>query len=121
MTIFKPKANPNDVDDKVADFSYVPNDALAQLVIDAWVNPVIKAKLLDRATAAEVFAARGFYWNDTFRKPVVITEAQYNAHYYQQDENEIVFVLPQHDGTCPPGQNLLDTAKLLMGLTPNGI
>ena len=121
MTIFKKKANANDPNDEVADFSYVPNDALAQLVIDAWVNPDIKAKLLDRATAAEVFATRGFYWNDTFRKPVVISEAEYHAGYWQQEDNEVVFVLPQHDGTCPPGQNLLDTAKLLMGLTPNGI
>mgnify|MGYP000167284439 CR=1 FL=1 len=33
MTIFKSKANAADPYEKVADFSYVPNDALAQLVI----------------------------------------------------------------------------------------
>jgi hypothetical protein len=121
MAIFQSKANAADPDVQVADFSYVPNDALAQLVIDAWVNPDIRAKLFDRQTAPEVFATRGFYWNNTLKHPVVISEADYHAGYWQQDEDEVVFVLPQHDGTCPPGQNLLDTAKLLMGLTPNGI
>jgi hypothetical protein len=36
-------------------------------------------------------------------------------------DKEIVFVLPDHDGTCPPGQSLLDTARLLMACTPHGI
>jgi len=121
MTIFKRKANANDPDVQVADFAYIPNDALAQIVVDAWCIPDFKAQLLNPANAKEVFASRGFYWNDTFKKPVVISEADYHAGYWQQDDNEVVFVLPQHDGTCPPGRNLLDTAKLLMGLTPNGI
>jgi hypothetical protein len=121
MTIFKNKANATDPDEQVADFSYIPNDALAQMVVDAWVNPEVKARLLNRENAKEMFATRGFYWNNTAKHPVVISEADYHAGYWQQDEDEIVFVLPQHDGTCPPGQSLLDTAKLLMGLTPNGI
>ena len=51
----------------------------------------------------------------------MISEAQYNAGYTQSHDDELVFVLPNHDGTCPPGQNLLDTARLLMASTPHGI
>jgi hypothetical protein len=36
-------------------------------------------------------------------------------------KDEICFVLPDHNGKCPPGQNLLETARLLMAATPNGI
>jgi hypothetical protein len=107
--------------DKVADFTYAPNDSLAQMIVDAWVNPVFKQLLLDPANVKAIFATRGFFWNGTARKPVVITEDSYNAGAMHNDANDIVFVLPNHDGTCPPGQNLLDTAKLLMAATPNGI
>jgi hypothetical protein len=51
----------------------------------------------------------------------VISEEEYNAGYTRSHDGQIVFVLPNHDGTCPPGANLLDTAKLLMAATPNGI
>ena len=60
-------------------------------------------------------------WLDMTKEPVVISEDDYNAGYTRKHHNEVVFVLPNHDGTCPPGQNLLDTAKLLMAATPNGI
>jgi hypothetical protein len=38
-----------------------------------------------------------------------------------QSDNEIVFVLPNKTRLAAPAANLLDTAKLLMGCTPNGI
>jgi hypothetical protein len=107
--------------DQVADFSYSPNDSLAQMIVDAWVNADFKSLLLNPANAKAVFATRGFYWNGTTKKPVVISEDDYNKGYTRKHHNEIVFVLPNHDGTCPAGQNLLDTAKLLMAATPNGI
>jgi hypothetical protein len=121
MAIFRSKANATDADVQVADFAYIPNDALAQMVVDAWVDPQFAAQLLNPANATAMFATRGFFWNNTRKHPVVISEADYHAGYWQRDDDEVVFVLPQHDGTCPAGQNLLDTAKLLMGLTPNGI
>ena len=39
------------------------------------------------------------------------------------DPEEIVLVLPNFDrvGTVSEGKTLLDTAKLLMAITPNGI
>jgi hypothetical protein len=107
--------------DQVADFTYAPNDSLAQMIVDAWVDKDFRDLLLDPANAKAIFATRGFYWNGTTKRPVVITENSYNAGYAHNHANEIVFVLPNHNGTCPPGQNLLDTAKLLMAATPNGI
>jgi hypothetical protein len=107
--------------DQVADFSYAPNDSLAQMIVDAWVNKGFRKLLLDPANAKAVFATRGFYWNGTAKEPVVISEDDYNAGYTRNHDGQIVFVLPNHDGTCPPGDNLLDTAKLLMAATPNGI
>jgi|ERR1700738_838760 hypothetical protein len=124
MTIFKKKEDPTNANEppvQVADFSYAPNDSLAEMIVDAWVDKDFRDLLLNPANAKAVFATRGFYWNGTIKKPVVISEEAYHAGYTQQDDDEVVFVLPKHDGRCPPGQNLLDTAKLLMGLTPNGI
>jgi hypothetical protein len=107
--------------DQVADFFYAPNDALAQMIVDAWVNPDFKKLLLTPANAKAVLATRGFFWNGTTKQPVVISEAQYNAGYTRSNDDELVLVLPNHDGTCPPGQNLLDTARFLMASTPHGI
>ena len=108
--------------EQVADFSYYPNDSLAQMIVDAWVDPDFKNLLLTPGNAKTLFATRGFYWNGTVKTPVVISEDQYDHGYVANDpDHEIVFVLPNHNGTCPPGQNLLDTARLLMAATPNGI
>ena len=108
--------------EQVADFSYYPNDALAQLIVDAWTDPPFADLLTTPGNAKSLFATRGFYWNGTVKSPIVITEKQYDQGYVVSDpDHSIVFVLPQHNGVCPPGQNLLDTAKLLMAATPNGI
>ena len=115
--IFRDKAKT----DHVADFSLAPNDSLAQMVVDAWVDKDFKKLLLDPEYAKALFAQRGFYWNGTSRMPVVITEKDYENGYSHNHNNELVFVLPDHDGTCPAGKSLLDTAKLLMASTPNGI
>jgi hypothetical protein len=106
---------------EVADFTYAPNDSLAQMIVDAWCDPEFKRVLLDPDNAKALFATRGFYWNGTTRKPVVITEDDYNAGYSMQNDDEVVFVLPTHNGKCPPGQTLLNTARLLMAATPHGI
>jgi hypothetical protein len=108
--------------EQVADFCYTPNDSLAQLVVDAWTDPHFAQMLTNPDNAKALFAARGFYWNGTMKTPIVITEQQYEQGFVANDpDHSIVFVLPQHNGVCPPGQNLLDTAKLLMAATPNGI
>jgi hypothetical protein len=38
-----------------------------------------------------------------------------------QSDDEIVFVLPNKNRIAAAPKNLLETAKLLMGCTPNGI
>ena len=127
--IFKTPAKT--IDDRVADFSYAPNDSLAQMVVDAWCDKNFKDLLLmgEDATKAEarqnaakaLFASRGFFWNGTSKMPIVISENEYNNGWVLSHQDELCFVLPNHNGTCPPGQNLLDTARLLMAATPNGI
>ena len=54
-------------------------------------------------------------------RAVVITEAEHDNDYLMQSDNEIVFVLPNNSRVAAPTENLLDTAKLLMGCTPNGV
>jgi hypothetical protein len=51
----------------------------------------------------------------------MIDEQTYYRDYEMKDDNEVVFVLPQLPGDFPPGQPLLETARLLMAITPNGI
>ena len=107
--------------DKVADFNMAPSDSLAQMIVDAWLDKDFKKLLLDPANAKALFAQRGYYFDGTSKTPVVISEETYSMGYSHNHHNELVFVLPNHDGTCPPGKSLLDTAKLLMAATPNGI
>jgi hypothetical protein len=51
----------------------------------------------------------------------MIEEKTYYQDYEMQDDNEVVFVLPQRPDDIPPGHALLETARLLMAITPNGI
>lgn len=107
-------------------FSFQPTNALAQVVVDAWANP---GKLLERdprsklPTAAAVqeatrrVNAAGF----DLTRAVVITEAEHDSDYIMQSDDEIVFVLPERKRVGAAPHHLLDTAKLLMACTPNGI
>jgi hypothetical protein len=54
---------------------------------------------------------------------VVITEEEHDNDYTMQKPNEVVFVLPNRNRVKSFGDpaRLLDTAKLLMACTPNGI
>jgi hypothetical protein len=113
-----PDSNPQGPD-RVVDFSYT-SDSLAQMIVDAWVDEDFRERLLKKENAKSLLAARGFY----LENPVVITEEHYNNHYRQDDDNEIVFVLPDArrvQQQIPPGQSLLETARLLMAIVPNGI
>jgi hypothetical protein len=109
------KPNPKQ---RVADFSYT-SDALAQMIVDAWTDTAFETRLLDKSQAKEVLAERGIYLS----KPHVITEEQYNNGHHCDDPDEVVFVLPNKPRVVnpPAGHSLLETAKLLMAITPNGI
>jgi hypothetical protein len=130
-------------------FSFATNDAsatnLANMIIDAWANvpftftppggnPItvpLGATLIQRdanklptVLAKQTALARvqqaGFA---NLTGAVVITEVEHDNNYIMQSDSEIVFVLPDQGrvNMAPTGQTLLDTAKLLMACTPNGI
>ena len=116
--------------DKVADFSY-ENDALAQLIVDMWngahgdlLAAPSETDYGQRSTNAKaVFAARGIY----FEEPIVITEDEYDDGFTLEDaglgtDEGIVFVVPRQTRVTTAGATpLLETAKMLMAITPNGI
>jgi len=119
--IWKRKNNVNDPDVKVVDFSY-ESDILAQLVVDAWANNSIKQTLLDHSNQSDVrdlLASRGIF----LKRPVVLTEQEYNDGWQMEDDDEVVLVLPNESRKTASsgGFTLLETAKLLMAITPNGI
>jgi len=124
----------DDLEDKVADFSY-QNDVLAQWIVDIWTgpanNPLITpstgspsiAQYLARSNAAKAaLAARAIY----LEKPIVITEDEYDAGFNLADAGldatiGVVFVVPRPTRPTLAGPPLLETAKMLMAITPNGI
>lgn len=103
---------------KVADFSYT-SDALAQLIVDAWTDKAFEKRALDKRHAKAVLAERGVY----LKRPHIITEETYRKGHTCKDPDEVVLVLPNKPrvGKPPAGHSLLETAKLLMAVTPNGI
>ena len=116
--------------DKVADFSY-QNDVLAQLIVDTWKDlyPDLLAgvgtpqqQYQQRSNRAKaVLAARDIY----LAKPIVITEEEFAAGFSLADAglsvtNGVVFVVPRYT-RATAGKPLLETAKMLMAVTPNGI
>jgi hypothetical protein len=117
----------------VADFSY-ESDALAQLMVDMWTgahSDLLKAPnkndYVKRSTNAKAaFEARGIY----LKQPIVITEDEYDEGFSLLDagltpDEGVVLVLPRDrratGATTAAGPPLLETAKMLMSITPNGI
>jgi hypothetical protein len=117
-------ANPANV--KLADVSY-QNDELAALIVKAWTNPGFRDGLVGDATtvpiatrkANAIAALQSLPTHPIdLASPIVITEAEYDAGWEADDDDQIVFVLP--NATRAVG-NLVETAKLLMACVPNGI
>ena len=120
------------LEDKVADFSY-ENDALAQLIVEMWsgqhtnlitpsgfgtTQPQYQAR---SAAAKAILAERGIYLDF----PIVVLEDEYDDGFHLAAaglpaDNGVVFVLPRKARTTT-GKPLLETAKMLMAVTPNGI
>jgi hypothetical protein len=113
-------------------FSFSPNTGLAELIVEAWTNRDFRDKLLERDAAKKVTEAaaqlataavnaRGF----NLKRAVVISEKEHDSDYTSPlDSNEVVFVLPDNgrlEKAFVPNSSLLDTARLLMACTPNGI
>jgi hypothetical protein len=117
------KSDSNDPDERVADFSY-QNDALAELVVRAWndgpfQNGLITGTPTQRINNAKTaLAARGI----NLTNPIVLTESEFAEGWVRDSDDEVVFVLPDSSRvTMTAGTPLLETAKLLMACTPNGI
>jgi hypothetical protein len=115
----------------VPDFTY-SSDCLAQMIVDVWQDPdYYEALITDRDSeglptddaiklATDSVNSCGF----NLQRAVVISEDEYYAGYtVDQKDPEIVFVLPNLNRVRlnPTGDSLLETAKLLMATTPNGI
>jgi hypothetical protein len=109
----------------VPSFSFPPTNALAQVIVDVWANP---GHILDRdakgnpthgavTEATAKIQAAGF----DLDRAVIITEQEHDDDYTMQDPDEVVFVLPRDSRVINNPTHLLDTAKLLMACTPNGI
>jgi hypothetical protein len=116
----------------VPDFTY-SSDCLAQVIVDAWADPTYYAALMARNpvdgtvtdAAAQLATDSVNSCGFNLERAVVISEEEYYNHYTVPDEHpeEIVFVLPDLDRARlhPSGHSLIETAKLLMATTPNGI
>jgi hypothetical protein len=107
-------------------FSFEPTNELAQLIVDAWNKP---GKLLERdprtllptKPAVDEATKRIKKAGYDLSRAVIITEAEHDNDYIMQSDDEIVFVLPNQKRMATSTTNLLDTVKLLMACTPNGI
>jgi hypothetical protein len=139
VAIIKPGAGPKDTAGAPTDvtmpaISFSPNDALAEMIVQAWTIEAFRDQLLERdnsvppkvtdaaaKAATDAVNAAGF----NLKRAVVITEKEHDNNYRMQDpDTEVVFVLPDPKrlGTSfVPGESLLDTARMLMACTPNGI
>ena len=104
--------------ERVADFSY-QNESLAQMIVYAWTDQTFSNWLLQPPNAKAALAERGIY----LANPIVITEDQFNNGFPVPDPTAVIFVLPNQPriGVPPLGQSLLETARLMMACTPNGI
>jgi len=90
------------------------------MIVYAWTDQNFRNQLLTSPQfVKQTLADRGIY----LKAPYVITEAQYYSGYNLPDPQGVVFVLPDEPRTAAPpqSQTLLETAKLLMACTPNGI
>ena len=105
-------------------------DGIAKVIVRAWAGDASLDQILKRtpqgwatqaavtqATAAINKAAPGF----GLTRAVIISEEEHDRGYTMQnvDDDAVVFVLP--NATRRSGADLLNTAKLLMACTPNGI
>ena len=113
-------------------FTFSPNDGLAEMIVEAWGNEDFRKQLLARAAdhitvtpaavqlATSSVNAAGF----DLKRAVVISEHEHDHNYTMQADDEVVFVLPDQTRLGNPFARtscLLDTARLLMACTPNGI
>jgi hypothetical protein len=115
----------------------MPPDAvpgIAQVIVDAWQGKPSLNKILARVTSGPnngmatdeavrqaTDAINAAAPNFNLKRAVIITEHEHDNGYTVETEDDVVFVLPRPERANLAGANLLNTAKLLMACTPNGI
>jgi hypothetical protein len=115
----------------------MPPDAvpgIADLIVKAWKNDASLNKILERETSGpnQGMATQAAVDQATLeinkaspkfnlKRAVIITEDEHDNVYTMEKENDVVFVLPRSERVDLTGANLVNTAKLLMACTPNGI
>jgi hypothetical protein len=113
-------------------FAYDPSK-LAPVIVTLWNDAsypnlaVLQRNAKGNPTSAALAAAKAVINTSTtnfnLERPVIITEAEHDADWYMDDDTEVVFVLPNKPRVASGSSatQLLETAKLLMACTPNGI
>jgi len=129
-------------------FSFQADPKLAQVIVDAWLNVSYTYTPPGTTTPVTVNLGDALLQRDRkgnptkvafetatakikqaltvdLKRAVVISEDEHDKDYKMRDpDTEVVFVLPNYQrlGTAfVPGRSLLDTARILMACTPNGI
>ena len=130
------KRKRNGVDITTPDFALAPDaiPGIAQVIVNLWLDKPLRDQILLRetsgphkgmATATAVILATNAINaaapNYNFLRAVIISEEEHDNGYTMQTEDDVVFVLPNKGRINDTGANLLNTAKLLMACTPNGI
>jgi hypothetical protein len=129
MAIYKknaPQTPQNDITQPTLSY---PDTDLPQVIVAVWVQP---GNILQRKsgtsipTQQAVDEATDLINRETgmaLKRAVIITEEEHDNHYTMQDDDEVVFVLPNPSRIAANAnrKQLLESAKLLMACTPNGI
>jgi hypothetical protein len=120
----------------VPEFAMPPDavPSIAQVIVDIWqqtkpnldkivtdrINGVASPTAIQQATNAINGAANV---NFKLSRVEIITEAEHDSGYTTDDVNAVVFVLPNKERVkdTTTSTSLLNSAKLLMACTPNGI
>jgi hypothetical protein len=122
----------------IPDFQLDPDavPGIAQVIVNSWTGDASLANILERDTtpgsptrgmatararqqATDAINKAAPHYN--FLRCVIISEKEHDEGYTMENENDLVFVLPNQGRVDPAGADLLSSAKLLMACTPNGI
>jgi hypothetical protein len=114
------KAKPTDPEVRVVDTSY-ENDSLAELIVHAWTDQAYSDQLTTGVGAPAFAKAELGKLGINLAHPRVLREDTYYKGWELEHEDEVVFVIPKKERAALGSPPLLETAKLLMACTPNGI
>jgi len=120
----------------VPEFAMPPEavPGIAQVIVNAWNGDASLNHILDRVTSGSTAgvatstavqqatdAINKAFPGYNLKRCVIITEDEHDAGYTMETEDDVVFVLPRQSRLGTTAGSLLETAKLLMACTPNGI